>query len=220
MGSGAADISKTGNKSRLLKKYPFRHIQCFLSLSSPSKCFSAICEVSASEITCFSASSIFLLTWVIEMNCGCGLAKPGLGARAEVGGGRDQTPSRHCSRLGETQLSFWWLEDPHHSKRRRNTGHQPLEPGKTPTLKLDPTEKLDFFEPSDTHQEFSTSHIHQTLSAILPPQKNLKGKPNTSVKNVSGFSFNLKFPKFSSNATESERTPFSHLALTRAKSWR
>lgn len=132
-------------------------------------------------------------------------------------GRRRQRPDPQQTLLqarGDSDQLFWWLEDPHHSKRRRNTGHQPLEPDKTPTSKLDPTEKLDFFEPSGTHQEFSTSHIHQTLSAILLPPKNLKGKPNTSVKIMSGFSFNRKFPKFSSNATESERTPFSPLALT------
>lgn len=68
--SGAADISETGNRPQLLKKYPCLHIQCFLRLSSSSKCFSTVWEVAAREITRFGAASICLLTWVIQMTRG------------------------------------------------------------------------------------------------------------------------------------------------------
>lgn len=115
-------------------------------------------------------------------------------ARGWGGGRRRQRPdpSRHCSRLGETQLSCFggWRT---HIKARRGGrlgtsrwSLVELQPGN-----LIPLKKLDFWGCQVHIKSLAQVTFHQTLSANPLPKIFLKGKPNTSVKYMSGFSFNL-----------------------------
>lgn len=73
---------------------------------------------------------------------------------------------------GDSAQLLWWLEDPHQIKTRRKTLNQPLEPDKTPTWKLDSTEKVGLLGLSGAHQEFSISHISSNTFSN-PSPKNL-----------------------------------------------